>query len=267
MPIGVYQHKPLPLQQRLKISQALKGRVFSEAHRNNLRISSTGFRHSEESKRKMSALLIGKPGRRKGCKCSAESRARMSAAQKGKKLSPETKERIRLANIRTNAVARLAKGPRWNKGKKGVQTWSEESRKKVSESLKRIGHKPPLINGENHYKWKGGITPKNLVIRNSLAYKVWRNAVFSRDNWTCQKYKTRGCVLRAHHILSFHKHPELRMAVDNGVTLSQKAHDEFHNKYGRKNNTAAQLIEFLSAPIAFVPASDPIYIEKKPTKK
>ena len=33
---------------------------------------------------------------------------------------------------------------------------------------------------------------------------------------------------------------------DNGITLSKKAHKEFHAKYGKTNNTKEQLQEFLS---------------------
>lgn len=32
----------------------------------------------------------------------------------------------------------------------------------------------------------------------------------------------------------------------NGITLSKKAHKEFHHIYGTKNNTKEQLIEFLN---------------------
>jgi len=34
--------------------------------------------------------------------------------------------------------------------------------------------------------------------------------------------------------------------IDNGITLSEKAHREFHKKYGIKNNTNEQLEEFLA---------------------
>ena len=46
-------------------------------------------------------------------------------------------------------------------------------------------------------------------------------------------------------INNFADFPELRLAIDNGITLSEKAHKDFHNIYGNKNNTKEQLEEFL----------------------
>ena len=99
--------------------------------------------------------------------------------------------------------------------------------------------------GEKSVFWKGGITPEMMKIRMSLEYKLWRKSVFERDGFTCQKYGVVGRKLVAHHINNFSDFPELRLAIDNGITLSDKAHREFHKKYGIKNNTKKQLDEFL----------------------
>src|SRR3990167_11492007 len=79
----------------------------------------------------------------------------------------------------------------WNKGKVGVYTdkvresirqalkgkkLSEETRKAMSNGARR---------GSKNHNWKGGITAINVKIRNSLEYKLWREAVFKRDNYTC----------------------------------------------------------------------------------
>lgn len=100
--------------------------------------------------------------------------------------------------------------------------------------------------GEKSNWWKGGITPENKIIRKSIEYRLWREAVFARDNWTCQKTGIKGGELHPHHINNFSEFPELRFAIDNGITLSEKAHREFHKKYGIKNNTREQLKEFLA---------------------
>jgi hypothetical protein len=100
--------------------------------------------------------------------------------------------------------------------------------------------------GKTNPNWKGGVSKKNHNIRGSIEFRLWREAVFARDNWTCQKYGTKGGKLHPHHIQNFSQFPELRFAIDNGITLSERAHREFHKKYGKKNNTREQLLEFIS---------------------
>ena len=82
--------------------------------------------------------------------------------------------------------------------------------------------------GQHHRNWKGGITPKNIVIRNSEEYKLWRKSVFERDKYTCMMP---GCgksnvYLNAHHIRTFEKYEELRLVVLNGITLCQACHNK-----------------------------------------
>lgn len=122
----------------------------------------------------------------------------------------------------------------WNKGKKGLPSFwkgkklSEEHRKKLSESHKKPR---PYMRGEKCNLWKGGITPINHAIRMTLEYKLWREAVFKRDNYTCiwcgdKNYKGRGktLVLQADHIKPFSLFPELRFSIDNGRTLCVPCH-------------------------------------------
>lgn len=149
-------------------------------------------------------------------------------------------------------------GP-WNKGKKGVKKWTAGQRKKFLDKM--VGH-PGWNTGKhtnseeykevlrqrmrgNKYSYKNGNSSKNELIRKGIESRIWRESVFSRDGWTCQKYGTVGGELHAHHILNFSQYPELRFAIDNGITLSKKAHKEFHKKYGMTNNTREQLNEFI----------------------
>ena len=41
--------------------------------------------------------------------------------------------------------------------------------------------------GKNNKLWKGGISTENEKIRRIPRYKNWRNAVYDRDDYTCQK--------------------------------------------------------------------------------
>lgn len=147
-----------------------------------------------------------------------------------------------------NEKGQFVKGDKFWLGKKR----SEEDRKKMSEAqLKNpnrywLGKHRLDIKNEKHFNWRGGINPINDTIRKSLEYKLWRKACFERDNFTCQKTGISGGELQVHHIKNFAEFPELRFAIDNGITLSKQAHKEFHNIYGRKNNTKEQLEEFLT---------------------
>ncbi len=149
-------------------------------------------------------------------------------------------------------------GP-WNKGKKGLQKWTDKQRESFLNKM--VGHPGWNVgkhtNSEeykeilrqkmkgNRYSYVNGNSSKNELIRKSVESRLWREAVFARDNFTCQKYGEQGGTLHSHHIQNFSTHPDLRFAIDNGITLSKKAHIEFHKKYGKHNNTKEQLTEFL----------------------
>ena len=84
--------------------------------------------------------------------------------------------------------------------------------------------------GENHPRWKGGITPINTRERGRFEYAVWRISVFERDDYTCGKCGNRGAMLNAHHVKPFSQYPELRFDTDNGITLCRECHKKVHGK-------------------------------------
>lgn len=151
----------------------------------------------------------------------------------------------------------------WNKGKKGVMPtpWNkgkeigyaghakphtEETKRKMSESHKKMSSETRAKmsishigkTGERSSNWKGGITPVNKLIRGSIEYKLWRGSVFERDQFTCQDCGDgRGGNLQAHHIRPFSLFPELRFAIDNGITLCKECHmrvDPFYHPISRE---------------------------------
>ena len=103
--------------------------------------------------------------------------------------------------------------------------------KRVSATRIRLG----IGKGSKNWNWKGGITPENESIRHSHKYKVWRDEVFKRDNYTCQHCKQKcgngvNVILHAHHIKSFTQFKDLRFEVVNGITLCKQCHYILHTK-------------------------------------
>ena len=47
-----------------------------------------------------------------------------------------------------------------------------------------------------------------------------------------------------HHIESWNCNPNLRLNINNGITISVKLHKLFHKIYGNGNNTRLQFEEF-----------------------
>jgi len=86
------------------------------------------------------------------------------------------------------------------------------------------------MQGKKAPHWKGGTSLSDERARNSPQLRKWREAVFKRDNYTCQECGASGVKLHAHHIKSFADHPALRYEVSNGKTLCLDCHGEEHGK-------------------------------------
>ena len=120
------------------------------------------------------------------------------------------------------------------RGKKQDRSWrTEEVTKRMSALMKEI-----TPTGDKSPNWRGGTTPLQQGIRTSFEYKIWRSAVYERDNWTCQTCGIRGSILQAHHIKPLSvlvKEYNIKSKgdailcsniwdIDNGVTLCVDCH-------------------------------------------
>ncbi len=127
---------------------------------------------------------------------SAEARSKLSAAHKGKPNS-----------------------------RKGIPH-SLDTRTKISISVRQVA-----LRGEQCPAYKDGKTEERRGVRFSTLYKRWRFDVFIRDHFTCQLCgDDRGGNLVAHHIKPFAEYPDLRFAVDNGLTLCRQCHKTVHSE-------------------------------------
>lgn len=120
----------------------------------------------------------------------------------------------------------------------------------------RKGKKSVNTSGAKNGNWKGGVSKINRSERENfmgtLEYKLWRDACMARDGYTCQISGKWGRNLVVHHINNWADFPELRTSTENGITLSKEIHLAFHKKYGKKNNTREQLVEFSDTYDGFV---------------
>ena len=142
-----------------------------------------------------------------------------SSSRIGKKLSKGHKEKI------SEAL----------KGKKR-QPFSEKWKKNISlGGLGKIISKEARINmskckrGNKTHLWKGGISRLKIYKHyKNVYYKLWREKVFKRDNWTCHWRGKRHTELHPHHFKSYTYFPKLRYDVSNGITLCVPCHRQTH---------------------------------------
>lgn len=102
--------------------------------------------------------------------------------------------------------------------------------------------------GKNHPNYNPNLTDEERLDKRDLIENInWRKDIYKKDDYTCQKCKTKGdkVKLNAHHIRNYSSDKENRFNVNNGITLCVDCHKEFHHRYGNKNNSYEQLKVFL----------------------
>ena len=194
-------------------------------HINRLAEQRKGTKFSQEWRNKISKTRKErfKTGQIKKSKqnYTPELRAKRSAIAKELHKKGILKPVIFSPTVRKKMSLKLKGKTPWNKDKKGVQVaWNK-------------GKKFPQVAGDKNHNWKGGITKENHLIRTGLEIKLWREKVFERDEYTCQRCsakskKGKQVYLVAHHIKSFALRPNLRFDVENGLTLCKECHYKEH---------------------------------------
>jgi hypothetical protein len=143
------------------------------------------------------------------------------------------------ANRKGKTKYEIFKNPEeWTK--KRITSLTGQKRPKTSETLKKLGHKPPSQLGKKFTKEHRrnmslaqggtGIPLKKYSHLRDKRYLNWRSDIFQRDNWICQTCGKRGGILHPHHIKQWAKFSELRYKIDNGITLCKECHILVHRK-------------------------------------
>ena len=225
-----------------------------------------GQHHSEETKRKLSEINKkngNMPPSRKGIKLSEEHKRKIGESNKGKQLSEEHKRRLKEVNTgKKHSFKTKQKMSLSHTGKKH----SEEAKQKIRKALKGVHRSDKTkrkislaMKGEKHWNWKGGLSSIRKQLSDTYEYKQWRQQIFIRDNFTCQKCNTKsGCGytvrLEAHHIIPFIKlvqeakdyMPLINLYdacmlytplwdISNGITLCEKCHNKTKKGRGGEN--------------------------------
>mgnify|MGYP001611181653 CR=1 FL=1 len=173
--------------------------------------------------------------------------------KKGAKLSAEVIEKMRLSHLgkipwnkgkphKKETIIKMSESKMGHKNKMFGKKHSEETKRKIgeksagripSEETRRKMSYVRKRDREKNHLWKGGINDLNDTIRKSLEYKLWREAVFKRDDFVCQVCFKRGGEINADHIKQFAYYPELRFDINNGRTLCVSCHKKT-DTYSRK---------------------------------
>lgn len=105
-----------------------------------------------------------------------------------------------------------------------------------------------MYRGKLHHSYDPNKTDEERLLKRYVLGKHtlygFRNKVYKRDKYTCQVCNQVGGKLNAHHLDGWNWAIDKRFDTDNGVTLCEGCHDEFHNIYGKGNNTKEQFKEF-----------------------
>lgn len=109
--------------------------------------------------------------------------------------------------------------------------------------------------GENNPRYNPNLSDEERSLNESrhsdIKYRIWYRSIFKRDQYTCQccnsaPKKGNPLVLNAHHLDGFGWCEDKRYDLENGVTLCESCHKNFHSIYGYGNNTKEQYIEYIN---------------------
>ena len=144
-------------------------------------------------------------------------------AKKFKCSASAVSRRLRKLGIKTRPFS--TKGLQTRLGAKlSQETINKIRRKAIGREIPYEVRKRMGSPGAKNSGWIDGRTPEHKRQRRTVEYRLWRKAVFERDNFTCRKCGKRGGNLNADHIKPFARYPELRTSIENGRTLCTPCH-------------------------------------------
>lgn len=115
------------------------------------------------------------------------------------------------------------------------KTCDKEFESVPSLKSKFCSHECYAKNLEGKEPWNKGKGKSSWLkrIKASREWKEWREAIFARDDYTCQWCRERGGKLHPHHLKPKSLYPKLIFDLDNGITLCRECHKKT-DTYGWK---------------------------------
>jgi hypothetical protein len=128
----------------------------------------------------------------------------------------------------------------------GAKVFDKPNRRKRTCSL-ICRDKLGIINrGRKHWNYKGEKAGFRQKTRVWSEYREWRNKVFARDKYTCRACEATGGKLTAHHLYTWHNHPDYRFKLGNGVCLCKDCHWTFHRATSHHHTTPRIFYDWLN---------------------
>ncbi len=132
----------------------------------------------------------------------------------------------------------------WNKNKRYRAGWHHSEATRQLLGAMKLGARNP--------QWKGGVTPKGLILRKPLMDR--RREIYERDDFRCRLCGQRSNRLTLHHVIPVWARPDLAGDETNVVTLCRPCHLsantrelDFVERFGR---SLSEIPEGASPPVA-----------------